>query len=87
MKKRWLSQNVPSEDFDQTARMRRLIWIITMRTYSKVRILTVWPAVMKVKEGMYTLIGIMCDKTVRSSVNGSCNYIEFEIEIQLTLIS
>ena len=29
-------QNVPSEDFDQTARMRRLIWIFAQRTFPKV---------------------------------------------------
>ena len=31
-------QNAPSEGSDQTAQMRRLIWIFAERTYSKVRI-------------------------------------------------
>ena len=33
-------QIAPSEDSDQTARMRRLIWIFAGRTYLKVRFLT-----------------------------------------------
>ena len=34
-----VTQNAPSEDSDQTARMRRLIWIFAGRTYQKVRLL------------------------------------------------
>ena len=33
-------QNAPSEDFEQTVRMRRLIWIFARRTCPKVRFLT-----------------------------------------------
>ena len=33
-------RNAPSEDSDQTARMRRLIWIFAGRTHPKVRFLT-----------------------------------------------
>ena len=33
-------RNAPSEDSDQAARMRRLIWIFAWRTCSKVRFLT-----------------------------------------------
>ena len=33
-------QNAPSEDSDQTVRMRRLIWIFAGRTCMKVRFLT-----------------------------------------------
>ena len=36
-------QNAPSEDYDQTARMRRLIWIFAWRTCPKVRLQTSWP--------------------------------------------
>ena len=35
-------QNAPSEDSDQIARMRRLIWIFAGRTYPKVHLLTLW---------------------------------------------
>ena len=36
----WLSKNEPCEESDQTARMRRLIWIFTRHTCPKVRFLT-----------------------------------------------
>ena len=35
-------QNAPSEDSDQTERMRSLIWILTRRTCQIVRFLTLW---------------------------------------------
>ena len=35
----WLSKTAPSENSDQTARMRRLIWIFTGRTCTKGRFL------------------------------------------------
>ena len=34
--------HVDNEDSDQTARMRRLIWVIAVRTCKKVRFLTLW---------------------------------------------
>ena len=35
----WLSKNAPNEDSDQTARMRRLIWIFAGRSCPKLRFL------------------------------------------------
>ena len=38
----WLSKNVPREDSDQTAWIRRLIWIFAGFTYPKVWFLALW---------------------------------------------
>ena len=56
-------QNAPIEDYDQTARMRRLTWIFAERTYLKVHFLT-----LKLKlswlSDLVLLIDLSCEQTL-----------------------
>ena len=49
-------QNAPSEDSDQTARMRSLIWIFAGRTCSKVQFQTLWLKCIKCSKAYYYII-------------------------------
>ena len=64
-------QNVPSEDSDQTARMRRLIWIFAGRTCTKIFFLTLWLIWWKILKDMKAM-DFLTKKIKLSKVKHKC---------------
>ena len=62
-------QNPPSEDSDQTAQMRRLIWIFSVRTCPKVRFLTLR---LIIKDGCQQMLPVNITLTVEPIITCAC---------------